>query len=155
MVILTSNRIRCKTCISKKVQAIFWVWSSCFQWIPKAIFYLSRTIFHLFCSWAQSNLLFCIKMAFVTLNNYTLVSVIKQVRRRLLHIQNMYVFYISPVHQRYLISFIHINDAEKKLRLIRDPHSHKCFLTYYCKISLPHYFELGSLCYNSNNIILM
>lgn len=53
-------------------------------------------------------------MAFVSLNNYTSVSVIKQVRRRLLQVQNMYVFYISPVHKRDLISLIHINNAEEK-----------------------------------------
>lgn len=96
-VILTSSRIRCKTCISREVQAMFLVWHSCFQWIPKAIFHWNRTIFHLFCSWALSNLLFCIKMAFVSLNNYTWVSVIKQVRR-VLQVQNMCfvcILYIS------------------------------------------------------------
>lgn len=124
LLILTSNRIRCKTRISRKAQAIFWVWHSCFQWMPKAMFYWSRTIFHLFCSWAQSNLLFCIKITFVSLNNYTLVSVIKQVRRRLLQVENMHVFYISPVHQRYLISLIHINNAEKKNKVDkRSPQS--------------------------------
>lgn len=56
----------------------------------------------------------------------------------------MYMFCISPVPLRHLISFTHINNDEKNIRLIRDPHCHKCFLTYYCKSSLPHYFELGS-----------
>lgn len=99
-------------------------------------------------NFAQSNSLFFVKMAFVSLNNYTSVSVIKWVRRRLLQVQNMCVFYISQLHQRYFISFIHISNAGKKIRLITDPHSHRYFLTYYCKSCLPHYFELGSLCYN-------
>lgn len=150
MVILISNRMRCKNCISRKVQAMFSVWHFWIQWIPNAILYWSRTIFHLFFSCTQSNSLFFTKMAFVSLNNSTLESVIKRVRRRLLQVQNMYMFYISQLHQRYFISFIHISNAEEKLRLITDPHSHRYFLTYYCKNSLPHYFELGSLCYNYN-----
>lgn len=46
--------------------------------------------------------------------------------------------------KRYLINFIQINTTEENKADKSSPHSHMCFLTYYCKSSFPPYSEVAS-----------